>query len=414
MPSVVKEAPAPTVLPGLKQETGGGRLRFLTSALVVSLAVFSLLNLLLWNFYGNDKSASKDLWSGTGSIDLVLNDFNSYPAAAHPNIVLMGSSLMMFPFWAMDKDRYPVETSDIFHYHRSRVLEQNLEQAGFSHPTVFNMAIFGQMASDAFLYVDECLKGTKRPDYLVLGIAPRDFSDADVPSPMSTMSFKRMVTLENFPKYAQLYLPTWQSKLEFVAEHICFFYGKRWHLQREFDKAMLKASNMLSQACGLNTAGAAYAAPSHSTSVPNIVNRGFLFGGTTEERWHNSLDEYRRRYHNIDNNHLSMQLAVQLGFFNSLLDLCKQRGIKVIVVNMPLTDANRALLPPGWYSGFSQRLAAECQHSGARYLDLGDSTEFAHSDYWDTTHLAHPGGYKLVNTLAPVIESMKYPLSHCN
>jgi hypothetical protein len=394
MSTVLKEAPhtAPSALLGSKPAAGQSRLRVLASTFVIAFSLFCLVNLVLWKFYGADKSASKDLWSGTGSIDLAINDFNALPE--RPNVVLMGSSLMMFPFWAMDKDRYPADKGDIFHYHRSRVLEDALKQDGYSHPTVFNMSIFGQMASDAYLYVDEFLKNNKRPDYLVLGIAPRDFSDADVATPMATMSFKRLVTLENFPSYASLYLPTWQSKMEFIAEHVCFFYGKRWHLQREFDKAGVKLDNAISQACGLAGSGAAYAA-----ATPSTANRGFLFARTSQERWNNSLDEYRRRYSNIEHNNI----GVQLGFFNSILEICKQRGIKVVVVNMPLSDANRALLPSGWYSTFSHLLDETCQHSGARYLDLGTNSSFVHSDYWDTSHLAHPGGYKLVDMLTPAL-----------
>lgn len=406
MSTILQKEKAPSVMSGSALKTHRlswwwSGAAWTKSIALISLASFVLLNLFLWKLYGSDKLVSKDLWSGAGSVDLVLDDFNKLPV--RPTAVLMGSSLMMFPFWAIDKDRYPSGTSDIFHYHRSHVLEKGLAHSGFTDPVVFNMAVFGQMASDAYLYVDEYLKNNKRPDYLILGIAPRDFSDADVTSPMATMSFKRLVNLSNFPTYAGLYLPTWQSKSEFLAEHVCFFYGKRWHLQHEFDRGVQKAENAVLASAVLNIpgAGAANAYVSASTGSQKET-RGFLFGGTCNERWHNSLDEYRRRYRNIESSG-SNNLNVQFGFFKSILDVCRQRDIKVIVVNMPLTDANRSLFPAGWYPGFTNRLAQLCRHPGVRFLNLGCDPSFVRSDFWDTTHLAHPGGYKLVDMLLPVL-----------
>lgn len=348
--------------------------------------IFAAINLALWPLAGGDKQA-KNLWSGTGSIDLTLNDFNKLENA--PEVVLLGSSLMMFPFWSMDceKDR---SLGDIFHHHRSQVLESKLKQEGFASPTVFSFAIFGQMVSDAYIYVNEYLKEDRSPRFLIYGVAPRDFSDYDLPGPMSTNSFKRLVNLSNFNRYAGLYLPGFQDQAEFVLSHACYFYGKRWRFQQELNKGVNKLYEI-----------AGFTIPKSNIESEDKKS-GFMLYGSTEERWTNSKNEYERRYRNIG----ERSLDIQMGFLQKLLDTCHERGIKVILVNMPLTDVNRGIFPPGFYAKFRRELSTKANRSGVRLLDIGDSAEFTHLDFWDTAHLEQAGGHKIVSKLVPIMKEM--------
>lgn len=380
MPSLVSQPPVINQ-PGMPR-VGGSKATMVTLATFWAIGLFALLNVFLWQAFPLDRVSGKDLWNGTGSIDLALQDLAALKQ--RPNVVLLGSSLVMFPFWAMDKER-DQSIGDIFHHHLSHTMEDQLVAAGFQKPTVASLAIFGQMASDAYIYVDQYLQGAKKPEYLVLGIAPRDFSDSDLPAPMATLTFKRLVGLSNLARYASLYLPSWNDKADFVAAHACFFYGNRWHLQRETLKAINKAYAFF----GVKDPSVAAAA----------TQAGFMLSGSNEERWKNSLDEYRRRYHGIENRDLSIQMT----FLDRLLGVCQQRHIKAIIVNMPLTDVNRALFPPGFYESFSNRVAAICNRPGVQLLDLGSSADFVHDDYWDTTHLSHYGGHKLLKHLVPLL-----------
>lgn len=363
------------------------RLPLLVTATLWALLAFVSINALLWIAFGKEKTESRDLWSSPGSIDITLKGFSELHA--RPDIVLLGSSLMMYPFWAMDKERDP-SIPDIFHHHYSYSLQDALAKDGLPHQSVYSLAIFGQMASDAFIYVDEFLKGNRKPDVLVYGLAPRDFSDADLPGPMSTFTFKRLVNLTNFGRYAPLYLPEWQDKADFLASHLCYFYGRRWHLQRDIERGV----HRLYAAAGLDGDKSMGAKPQHQA--------GFMLSGSSADRFKESIEEYRRLYHGIRGKSLEMQM----GFLDRLLKICKQRGIKVIVVNMPLTAVNRDLLPTGFYDEFSRRIAALANNTGAQFVDLGSSPEFQQdTDFWDTTHLNHFGGHKLISRLLPVLKS---------
>lgn len=364
------------------------RWAFWKRAAIIALALFGIINAALFQLDNVKRSSPTNLWHGTGSIDLAVNEFNAF--THKPTVVLLGSSLMMFPFWSLDKAQDPAHVGDIFHHHGSAALEDALKKAGFVDPHVFSFAIFGQMVSDAFIYVNEYLAASKTPEYLVYGIAPRDFSDSDLSSPMATNTFKRLVNLNNLGPYASLYLPGLNDKLDFVMAHLCYFYSHRWRLQQDFGKFV---ERIYIQA-GVH----------EPEKKLDFSNAGFMMFGGFNERWESSEKEYTRRYKNID----QRDLSVQMGFLKRLLQISRERGIKVVVVNMPLSEINRKLLPAGFYQKFRTdvgKIAA--QEKGVRYLDIGDTSDFTRWDYWDTAHLGPSGGEKVMAHLVPVLREMQ-------
>lgn len=372
------------VQPEVSQEKPG---RFTwKQAAIWALILFAIVNMGLWKLESGKKS--NDLWHGSGSIDLAIKDFNAL--SRKPTVVLLGSSLIMYPFWSMDIAIDPKHVGDIFHHHGSFALEEDLRKSGFADPHVFSFAIFGQMVSDAYIYVNEFLQKDRAPRYLVYGIAPRDFSDHDLSTPMATNTFKRLVNLDNLANYSELYLPGFQDKMDFVLSRLCYFYGHRWRLQQEFGKAVEKS----------------YVATRVHAPLQNKIdfnNAGFMMFGGFKARWDSSKAEYARRYKDI----ATRDLSVQMGFLKRLLQVAHQRGIKVVLVNMPLSDVNRNLLPPEFYKSFRSQLASTASQADARFLDIGDSPEFNHGDFWDTAHLGPSGGRKILAHLTPLLREME-------
>ena len=368
----------------------GKRLRAVwASSALAALLLFVGVNCFLWMRFGDDsqvkgsaKDSNRDLWSGAGSIDITVDGFKALKAK--PTVVLLGSSLIMHPFWAMDAELGDV--GDIFHHHESYRLARDLQQGGVDITSVYSLAVFGEMISDAYIYVNDFLKGDKTPKLVVFGIAPRDFSDADLPAPTASFTFKRLVGLKNIGRYASEYMPGWQEREEFVASHTCYLYGKRWRLSHETTKSVAKGFAKFGIAS--DTAEVAPAA-------------GFMLGGTRDERFKISTKEYTRRYQGIGEKDLSLQL----GFLNKILETCKNRGIKLVMVNMPLTEVNRALLPAGFYDRYRDQVSqlASNYSDNTKFVDLGTSPAFKDHDYWDTAHLNHLGGHKLLNAIEPVI-----------
>ena len=395
MPSTVEIKRSSSAPAGLEQKQKPyGKKKGLQTAACWAIGLFIAVNgvLTVTNVEhkpkGSANDSTRDLWSGTGSIDLAINGLAELKQ--RPTVMLLGSSLIMHPFWAMDAEKNP-HLPDIFHYHGSNALEEKLASLGAPEQRVYSLAIFGEMISDAYIYVNDFMKGDKKPDVLMFGIAPRDFSDSDLPAPMATFTFKRLVGMDNFPRYAESFLPGWNDKADFVASHSCFFYGKRWRLQHEVQRVVDRFYNLV----GIPKESAIAAA----TPDPDKNTAGFMLNGSAQERWTNSEKEYRRRYHGIGDKDLS----IQEGFLKKVLDVCAERHIKVVLVNMPLAKKNRDLMPPDFYNKFRAKVASIAQRPDVKFVDLGESPDFTEDDFWDTAHLNHFGGRKLIDRIAPAI-----------
>lgn len=348
-------------------------------------------------------SSGGDFWTNPALIDLAIKEYKEQKPPA--NVVLLGSSLMMFPFWAMDASFDP-KIADIAHYHKSVALQAVLEKNGIKNSSVFSLASAGQMSSDAFLYASEFFKGDTKPAVVVWGIAPRDFADDNVKSPMATVSFKQIVDLHNFSSYAKTFLPRFEDKAEFIANHSCFLYGRRWRFQKEADRTLDKISSIISRIfVGKNDAtvgGAAFALAPKVTSAPDL-GISALLAGTAEQRWETSAREYRGRYRNIG----ERDLSVQMSCLDNTLKLCHQRGIKVVLVNMPLTKLNQGLMADGFYTRFNQQVKnlASTYGKDVTLVDMTNQSQFDESDFWDTVHMNHIGGSKLIGGILPAIRS---------
>lgn len=392
---------APGEVASLEQALRAGdryRKSLLSSSAIAALAFFLTLNAIIWASFPDDSQvkgsasdSNRELWSGAGSIDITVNGFKALKNA--PTVVLLGSSLIMHPFWSMDSELGDV--GDIFHHHESYRLAHDLSVAGINRPSVYSLAVFGEMISDAYIYVNDFLKGEKAPKLVVFGIAPRDFNDADLPVPTASFTFKRLVGLKNIGRYAADYMPNWIERADFTLSHSCFLYGKRWRLQHEIAKGVTRVMGFL----GVNDKSA-------EKTEAKSEHAGFMLGGTRQERFEISTKEYTRRYKGIG----EKDLGVQLGFLKKIFETCQSRHIKLVVVNMPLTPVNRGLLPAGFYSRYREQVRALVnQYAGnTRLIDLGASPLFKDHDYWDTAHLNNLGGHKLLGQIEPtVIDSLR-------
>ncbi|HIA54457.1 MAG TPA: hypothetical protein EYN91_20625 [Candidatus Melainabacteria bacterium] len=383
------EIPAGGVSSGSKNEKSNKR-RGIVTRVLWSLALFGAINAGLWTFVGDGKKNPTDAncWNSGASVEETIKGFEALKQK--PDVILLGSSLVMFPFWAMDAaDNKNI--SDIFHYHNSEALKKQLKEAGCGQENVYSLAVFGQMASDAYLMTNEFVKGKKTPKVIIYGIAPRDFHDHSLSSPMATFSFQKIVNLSNFPSYAGAFLPDFEKKADWLAMHLCYFYGKRWRLQMETDKAINKVYSTLG-----------VASPAATKSDTAGQGGGFNLEGSTEDRWNNSVKEYQGRYKEITEKDHSLQMS----FLTRTLNNMRERGVKVVLVNMPLTKRNLDILPKGFYAGYQKEITKVADMPGVKLVDLGDSKDFDDNDYWDTTHLNHVGGQKLLKHVVPAVKEL--------
>jgi hypothetical protein len=290
-----------------------------------------------------------------------LADYETMDKSA--NIILLGSSLMLYPFWDADRSQ-GIKTGDVGYYHRSIFLEKRLKQDGYA-ASVFNWSTLLQMESDSYLIAKQFLQPNS---VIVLGIAPRDFYDNVISSPADTYYFQQFASASDL--LSPSLFPNKLSLVDYALHKYVPLYSDRspvqgWLAQRAY-VLFLESLNMVPK-------------PYYIPPFYLARYKGISVGG----------------------------LKVQEDYFAQLLDLAKNNHDKLLVINMPLSKSNRELLPPGFYEDYRLITGNICADKQVRFIDLADcQNEFADTDYLDGVHLNGVGAVRLTTKMLPALEQM--------
>ena len=82
------------------------------------------------------------------------------------------------------------------------------------------------------------------------------------------------------------------------------------------------------------------------------------------------------------------------------MKLTSERGIQLIVVNMPLTPGNIALMPPGFYEQYKNKVSEMAAANRAEFIDMNKPDVFEKKHFADTVHLNGLGGVAFFKMLS--------------
>jgi hypothetical protein len=319
--------------------------------------------------------------------------------ARHPDVILMGSSLMMMALHGADAT-YLNTPQNVAIHHRSAYLEKLVSEKLKAPMSTFAFALGGQMVSDAFVLAETLFHGEKKPRTIVYGIAPRDFMDNMMPSPASTETFRYMQRVGDLRGLAMTARTSFWEQTEWCLGQICFLYNHRpdfVYLQNKY------ARQILANVCGIR--GLDYV----HTPVPlrriallelpedeGLNDLSIMPYSYGPKLYYDNLPEYRMRYKTFK----PKLFNTQLSYLERLLKFARAEGIDVVLVNMPLTQDNVNLMPPGFYNTYKTRIGQLAGQYHASLWDLQDTTTFPKQFFADSVHLNGRGGMKFFEVLA--------------
>jgi len=347
-------------------------LRPFQSTASVAIALFLTINgcISLSAMLARSSTKNQDQNGVLRTIDTAVQQ---YSQSVRPDVVLLGSSLIMSPVWTADFHKFGFPAvADFYRHHHYKMLEQALTSKGEATKQVFSFAVPGAMISDMYLVVDKLLKGDKAPPVVVYGVAPRDFMDDLASGETKTAVFSRLGDVGDLNR-SNYVNASFDEKFELLLDRGIYLYGKRVRYQTKADlfvrKVAMKAS---AQKGGVD--------PFATTAdvFPLFQDRKIL--------WQHSVDEYRMRYQKFN----AAQYATQQRFLQDLLTTCHDRKIQVLLVNMPLTEENRKLMQPGLYKSYLDNLQAVATNNAVPLLDLSKE-QFPDQCFYDTVHLNEAG-----------------------
>lgn len=333
-------------------------------------------------------------WTGW-AVDDFLSD-----KQGRPQVVFMGSSLVLVPVAGVDAD-YLKRNIDGSHHHKSQYFEDQFKRHSGMQVKTFNFGLPGEMPSDAFLITKFLLKGEKRPDVIVYGVGPRDFMDSLLPSPAATDPYQYLNRFGDVTSHRHMIAPEWDQRLNFELAQFVYTYGRKFDMCVSAERLIAQA---LDEVLPKPKTDKPFTIQDRRTLFPyykqmEITSNEAFFRPTTPETRtfdNANLQEYKKRYARLK----WRTFTHQMKFLADLMNTARERGTQVILVSMPITEINRDLLEKGTWDVYKRNLKVLAQSKDATFIDLGDSKQFAISDFMDTVHLHSGGGMKLLDIVA--------------
>ncbi len=371
------------------------------SAFTLSLLAFAAINAGL--AYTPYSQVNPELSSYRGWSWWTVNDIRQ--SAKSANVALLGSSLMVAAIAECDAN-YLKHSLDLATYRGASYLDQRLhDKVGGSFNTM-NLSAPGQMPSDAYLTLKAALKEGIKPEVIVYGVAPRDFIDGTMQSPSDTEAFKflqRSIDISDcgFDYYASPF-----GKFDWFLQRTINLYristDCRLTLER-FSRQYLSHNGIFDLPEKEGAAGP-FATRLRALMRPFNIEPGTFLALQTVNDKSSRIDnrrDYMDRYRNPD----KRLYETQFRFLNRIFDVCKREKIKLILVQMPITQDNVQILKPSDYEKYRSDLAKITADNEISLLDLCKFEQYEKSDYRDTVHLNGYGGKKFVDNLVAAISS---------
>lgn len=317
-----------------------------------------------------------------------------------PDVVVMGSSLMMIPTSLIDADFLNKNIDAVKHPH-SVFLENRLQDAGAPKGiSCFNFALPGAMISDQYFTAHSLFTGSHAPKVILLGLTLRDFIDSGVDSATSTPTYQFFRHFEKQNDVQHLLTVTPQAAAEAFYNNLNYLSDKRLELQTYFSKPINKVGNNALSGIPVNstfnTKDTQEKGDGNILGSATVTEGNFILPPHKVTPWKDNTREYKKRFASANEKLFQNQVA----FFDKLLADAKANNVKVVVANMPLTEKNMSLMPKGMYEKYMSEMSKRAERGDISLVDLNSHWVFHNEDFQDTAHLNAAGGAKFMDLVA--------------
>lgn len=320
-----------------------------------------------------------------------------------PYMVMLGSSLMVAPL-VQTESTFRKQPIKRFFERRATFCEQGLKSSlapanKQNEIRIFNAAVGGGMASDDYFVSRELLESKNPPSAIVCGVAPRDFQDNLVPGMHTTSAFQ---VLSNFSDLDQTFADktlTEDKKFDIALGRASSLWRNRSEVKSYFG---LQSKKLIEKICPFilfEKYGNSFVLERQKKGIFPEEVRGtpMAYPGLAIDHYDSlkTSQQYMRSYNPTDKKMFDQQFA----YFGRMLDSAKKRGVPLLVVNMPLSKSNKALMPAGFYDKYLNRLSEVCKSREIQLVDYNNSSWDAEENFIDTVHLRPEVSSTFIRTL---------------
>lgn len=308
-------------------------------------------------------------------------------------------------------------------YPEANYFQSQIEQTFGVVPTLFNFTTAACMPSDARLLLNRIASRKRESRVLIYGLGLRDFVDNINPPPGETPAFRALCDAPYLAENVQL-VPkqetrTWLAlsslsqvyrlKDQFrlcVESLLCKELKRQTNMEHAFSLIAMEREQKAKNAA-TSIASAAAMLPKEKVHAKTGVKHN-----ETSSRSKSTANaapaaesnlavlDYPTRYNPPNYKKLEQEMQE----LERIVDLCKQKQIELVLVNMPVSDGNKTLSAPGLREEYLKRLKTLCQKDSVALIDFENRKIFGVGDFLDTVHLSGYGAKKMIDELLAQLE----------
>ncbi len=314
---------------------------------------------------------------------------------------LIGSSLVLKPSLECDRvfenQKVPLEQAQFRAFkqsyrqslHLGRLLKAKIKDVG----PITNFGVPACMVSDYYLILSKFQDFAKRPQLIVLCV--REFLDNSYPDPKQTASYRLMSNCR--PSERWLGHPA--AAATFVLHHFLPFAvlsdaidtvkGRGFSYRYDWENKLKMPVHWLEDRYSGIFLSPGPTMNQCNSDLPKKENKKRYF----------DLEAYRWCYDPPDLEHFGRQFQ----YFEKFVNLTNKWKIPLVVVDMPITPENQALISPSVLSLYKQALQANAKKYNFVLVDANKLSACNDLDFVDSTHLNASGGHKCFTCIADTI-----------
>jgi len=320
-----------------------------------------------------------------------------------PDVVLLGSSLVMIPVSVFDADFLNKEIDAAKHYEANYLEDRLVSIFKIPTPLCINFGLPGGMVSDDYMVARALFRGNQKPKVIVIGLTLRDFIEGHVMYPAMTTTFKYYQHFFDTSDLVAISMPQWWQRFEYYFGKTFAISGQRLELQLATSDALRNALRPIMSVNSKPTPVDSLKLNHNlATKLRPVVEEGeYILHPNCPLPFDDNSKEYKTRFKSPN----EAVFQNECKFLDRLLTYAESNNIKVLIANMPLTPANMALMPPGSYGKYMGAVDAAVKKHGCAYIELNDQNQFLQSDFMDTAHMNAGGGRKYIDAVVAAIEA---------
>jgi hypothetical protein len=274
------------------------------------------------------------------------------------------------------------------------------------------------MVSDVEQIMHRAINCGIAPKLVIVGVAPRDFFDDSVGPCGETPVFEVLANKRGIDEVLNK-KGNFTEKVDYAASTFWYFFRVRGDYRRFLEavgselfdrKITLYEASKSKNVCiagepELKTAGQNNSAGTKSSTAFSRLSKIFIQEvNPNAELWHvtakksipGELVNYKSRY----DSGLTKRFDQEAKCYERMLKELEAHNVKAVFVNMPITKANRALLPPDQYSRYVNVLSSDAAKYGALFVNLDNIAGLDDdADFVDSVHMGPTGGKKWLDAL---------------